>query len=171
MIPLEDPRWSELRDAYGKADTVSTILRAIYAGEANDEVWADLWSRICHQGDVSEASYAAVPHLVRIARVSRQTRWDLVALPAAIEVARLAGRAPDIPADLAMEYHAAVGDLAEVCLMRVKLPWDHVGGQAVLAALAASKGLGVLAESILELGPRSAAEFLQSTSRDRRHGV
>jgi hypothetical protein len=171
MIPLDSRRWSELRDTYGHATPVSTILRTIDAGEASDEVWTNLWSRICHQGDVCEASYAAVPHLVRIARDPAQIRWDLLALPAAIEAARLTGRAPGIPEDLAAAYHAAVQALADVCFARAQVPWDHVGGQAILAGLAASKGLGMLAEAILELGPGSAGEFLESIGKGGRHGV
>lgn len=30
--------------------------------------WAELWQELYHQGDVGEASYAAVPELVRLHR-------------------------------------------------------------------------------------------------------
>jgi len=171
MIPLESGRWSELRDAYGPATPVATILRTISVKQAPDELWDDLWSRILHQGDVCEASYAAVPHLVTIARDPAQTRWQLLALPAAIEAARLMGRAPEIPIDLATAYHTAIGALVEISFGRAQVPWDHLTGQAVLASLAASKGLGALAEAILELGPRSTSEFLESIGGPRGHGV
>jgi len=171
MIPLDSGRWSELRDAYGSASRVAVILRAVEAGEDNDQAWDDLWSRICHQGDVCDAAYAAVPHLVRVARDPSRTRWELVALPAAIEAARLTGKAPAIPHDLDDAYHSAVRALAEVCVARAHGSWDHVSGQAILAGLAVSKGLGMLAGAILELGPQATGEFLESVGKGGRHGV
>src|SRR5262245_26715391 len=101
MIPLDSGRWLELRDAYGSAAGIPSILRAIAAGKATDEEWGELWSRTYHQGNIFEASYAIVPHLVNIARDPAQTRWDLLALPAAVEVARLRGAGPRVSSDLA----------------------------------------------------------------------
>jgi len=41
-------------------------LQRLAAGMDRDAAWAELWQGLHHQGDVCEASYAAVPHLVRI---------------------------------------------------------------------------------------------------------
>jgi hypothetical protein len=64
-LPLDDPRWGTLRHAYGDADDVPEMLRALAAGGPGD-VWEPIWSSLCHQGDTYSASYAAVPHVVAI---------------------------------------------------------------------------------------------------------
>ena len=59
------PDWASLRDAYGRADRVGELLDR---AEADDRaVWDELWSRLCHQGTVYSASYAALPRLTEIA--------------------------------------------------------------------------------------------------------
>lgn len=161
VIPLESQRWSELRDQFGSASAVAASLRRLASAPGDEAEWKDLWSRLYHQGDVTEASYAAVPHLVKLARESRETPWHAFALPAAIEAARLAHRAPTIPSDLEASYHESIRELGSLGLAHLSRPWDHVLGQAILASVAVSKGLGTLADAILELGPTDAAEFLE----------
>lgn len=72
MLSLDDPRWRELRHAYGNAADVPDLLRALALSTGpkegyRDEPWFSLWSSLCHQGDVYTASYIAVPHIVQIA--------------------------------------------------------------------------------------------------------
>ena len=55
--------WSALRDAYGPADRVPDLLAAADSPDAGRPIW----SRLCHQGTVATASYAALPALTRIA--------------------------------------------------------------------------------------------------------
>jgi hypothetical protein len=55
------------------------------------EAWRELWEELHHQGDVGEASYAAVPHIVRIHRKRRLDYWNTYALVAIIELARQRG--------------------------------------------------------------------------------
>ncbi|GMA16810.1 hypothetical protein E5F05_16535 [Deinococcus metallilatus] len=67
-LPLDDPRWNELTNAYGSAGDIPVLLREL---EKPSESWAwddepmySLWSSLWHQGDVYTASYAAVPYLL-----------------------------------------------------------------------------------------------------------
>jgi len=67
MLDLDDPRWSDLTHAYGKASDIPDLLRQLdklplATGDA--EPWFSLWSALAHQGDVYPASFAAVPHVV-----------------------------------------------------------------------------------------------------------
>jgi hypothetical protein len=62
--------WTSLRHAYGAADDVPALLNKLTPDPA-DEVWAELWSRICHQGSVYSASFAALPALADAA-----SRWQ-----------------------------------------------------------------------------------------------
>ncbi|MEL7488833.1 MAG: hypothetical protein AAGJ87_16670 [Pseudomonadota bacterium] len=72
MLPLDSPKWRELNDAYGSARDVPALLEDLDAldtvpEEAMSEPIYSLWSGLYHQEDVYSASYAAFPHLVRIA--------------------------------------------------------------------------------------------------------
>ncbi|MGW9032770.1 hypothetical protein ACWGQ5_54400 [Streptomyces sp. NPDC055722] len=59
--------WSQLRHAYGPADDIPGFFARLAGGQEDEEVWHDLWSALCHQGTVYEASYAALPVLADIA--------------------------------------------------------------------------------------------------------
>jgi len=70
MLPLNDARWTALSDAYGASTGIPKLLAHAATlpedfGEGA-EPYFSLWSALCHQGDVYSASYAALPHLVRI---------------------------------------------------------------------------------------------------------
>ncbi|MET9311957.1 hypothetical protein ABZX12_09040 [Kribbella sp. NPDC003505] len=57
--------WTSLRDAYGAAGPVGALLER--ADTDDRAVWDELWSRLCHQGTVQTASYAALPRLAELA--------------------------------------------------------------------------------------------------------
>jgi hypothetical protein len=57
--------WTSLRDAYGAAGPVEALLER--ADSDDRAVWDELWSRLCHQGTVQTASYAALPRLAELA--------------------------------------------------------------------------------------------------------
>jgi hypothetical protein len=60
--------WADLRDAYGAAGDIPALLAAAEeAGEDSGRVWDEVWGRLCHQGTVYGASYAALPLLADIA--------------------------------------------------------------------------------------------------------
>jgi hypothetical protein len=157
MLPLDHPRWSELRHAYGAADDVPERLRALAAapgpaGEIEQEPWYGLWSALCHQGNVFSASYAAIPHIVRIAIKSPgPVDLSFFALPAAVEVARISGRGEAIPDDLGEAYRTALVDLAEAVARHRFEPWDRPKLLAAAAALAVAKGDFEVAEALLNL--------------------
>jgi hypothetical protein len=62
--------WTGLGHAYGAAWDVPALLNSLTPDPA-DEVWGELWSRICHQGSVYSASFAALPALADAA-----ARWQ-----------------------------------------------------------------------------------------------
>ncbi|MHA6758137.1 hypothetical protein [Streptacidiphilus sp. PAMC 29251] len=59
--------WSQLRHAYGTAEDIPDLLDRVDPDPQARE-WGDLWSRLCHQGTVYSASYAALPALTQMAR-------------------------------------------------------------------------------------------------------
>ena len=67
--------WHTLHDAYGPADAVPTLLSRLRP-EGTDPAWKELWSRLCHQGTVYPASFAALPLLESLARAWSAVRRD-----------------------------------------------------------------------------------------------
>ncbi|MEV8326866.1 HEAT repeat domain-containing protein [Kitasatospora sp. NPDC056731] len=65
---LDAHPWASVSHAYGPAEDLPGLLRALAAGgEQADEALAELYSCILHQGSVYTASADAVPYLARIA--------------------------------------------------------------------------------------------------------
>src|SRR5262249_15331167 len=61
--------WASLDDADGSAEDVPALLAAADTADADaDGPWGELWSRLCNQGTVFSASYAALPALARRSR-------------------------------------------------------------------------------------------------------
>jgi hypothetical protein len=78
--------WGQLRHAYGTASDVPALLARL-APEPEADVWEELWSRLCHQGAVYSASFAALPPLVAAAaRWKPGQRLMVLSLAAAIIV-------------------------------------------------------------------------------------
>lgn len=107
MIDLDSLRWSELRDAYGPAGHIPGILRELEADEG--AIWKlyDAFSLI-GRGAASEAAYASLPHLWRIAEPrSPIDRYPLVQLAGRIAYCGLdsAGR---MDADIVGDGDAAL---------------------------------------------------------------
>jgi hypothetical protein len=99
--------WGRLRDAYGSAEYMPAWLAQAESSPSGEGA-EDLWGRLCHQGDVYTASYAALPHLLRLQSAAAEPSWSVIALIASIEIARAEGRGPAIPDDLAEAYDAAL---------------------------------------------------------------
>jgi hypothetical protein len=153
VLPLDSPRWNELQHAYGSASDVPLLLRSIASDPASSSStegpWFDLWSALCHQGDVYAASFAAVPHIVdTLVNAADQACANFFSLPASIEIARIRRKVP-VPVDLRLAYEAALGRLP-LCVPAVAArPWDNTMCQSVLAAIAASKSRHSVAELLL----------------------
>jgi len=168
MIPLNKEAWSTLNHAYGRANDIPALLLSAEADpspkSSNDqEPWFSLWSALCHQGDVYSASFAAVPHLLRIAKTAvGPCAWDLLGLPISIELARVHSERKVCP-ELEGNYQLALRELPEIVALLLPWEWDYVFTQAATAALALSKRHLDLAEAIMELGPTAAKAFLKNS--------
>jgi len=80
--------WSSLTHAYGKASDIPALLANLSPG-AEFDVWDELWSRLCHQGSVYSASFAALPVLADLGeRWPPRERSQLIALAASILASR-----------------------------------------------------------------------------------
>jgi|SRR5688572_17897905 hypothetical protein len=165
MLPLESPLWSTLTHAYGKADDIPDLIRQLEGlpefVDFKSEPYYSLSSALCHQGDVYTASYAAVPHFVRIlAENPANAPWALYSLPGAIEQCRLAGRAPDIPAPLSESYFSALAQIPGIAAVAAQAPWDELRCRVILATIAVAKGQPGLSEAIDMLTPAAIKRLL-----------
>jgi hypothetical protein len=78
-LSLTDPRWADLRSAYGDTDdVVAWLTDAQRDGGLSDERLGDLINEVQHQGETSTAMYAVAVHLIELAR--RATPEDALTL-------------------------------------------------------------------------------------------
>lgn len=164
MLTLESNHWSELHHAYGVATDIPALLSQLSTlpgaqGEA--EPWFSLWSALAHQGDVFDASFAAVPHVVRAAATN-----PLVAdavyfqFPAWVEICRRKQEVA-VPGELAGPYFDALAKLPSLVAAASAREWDADFLQCALSAIAVAKGQPLIAEAVQELSPEIAGEFME----------
>jgi hypothetical protein len=165
MLPLNDARWSTLSNAYGASSHIPKLLvdaEKLPEDSGRDvEPYFSLWSALCHQGNVYSASYAALPHLIRIVEENPdQFRWTLLLLVHAIEVARSEGRGPIVPDGLSESYKMALTRIPAIAGGLMTGDLSEVELRVILAACASAKGFAPMGEAISELTPEITARFL-----------
>ncbi|MGH8646650.1 MAG: hypothetical protein ACREX4_20210 [Gammaproteobacteria bacterium] len=134
---MSDPKWKELKGGYGvHYDAAPALLRL----ERGEDTWAELWRELHHQGAVAEASYAALPHLVRIAKASTRRDWNLYALTSTIEVERHRRGNPPLPDWLADAYRLAWQELFQLAVADLRRVDDTLVLRSILGAIALAKG-------------------------------
>lgn len=165
MISLQDSRWSELRHAYGAATDIPLLLQAIERNPARSEsregAWSKLWSALYHQGDIYSASFAAVPHVVRIlASASNVACFDFFLFPASVEVVRHRQRF-EVPEILVRPYRESLESLPAIAAAAADRDWEGPLGRSIVAAVAAAKGQFSAAELLLEIEEADDPEVLE----------
>ena len=164
MLPLDSPRWAELTHAYGTADNIPPLLRKLGGPSAqrrSGDAWPELWSALAHQGDVYPASFAAVPHVVRILSTEGAGGdTSFFHFPACVEIGRCRG-GMSVPDDLRVGYEAALEQVPALVAAVPRSDWTTDLTRCALSALAAARGQIDLAEILLELD----SDTLADTSR------
>jgi len=93
LAGLDEIPWTRLEHAYGRAGDTPRLLRQVGGDdkEARGKAFEELWSSLCHQGTVYEATASAVPFLAALARkapMPEEQRRELVALLGSIAAGR-----------------------------------------------------------------------------------
>ena len=135
---MDDERWAKLRGGYGVPYDPREALRRLASGDTAS-AWAELWQELHHQGDVGEASYAALPELVRVQEARSSRDWNIYALAATIEEARYNNRNPPLPDWLIGEYESAWRKLFELAQAELPAAVNDDLVDSILAVLAFGK--------------------------------
>jgi len=163
VVPLSSPEWSRLKHAYGSAENIPRLLQQLETfppSVGDSEPWFTLWSSLFHQGDIFPASFAAVPHVVRIlASAPARAPFDYFLFPASVEVARVTKNI-EMPAALAPSYMEALSQLPSLAAAAVRADSDCELSQSALAAFAAAVGNIAWARLLLEVESCDLAEVV-----------
>jgi hypothetical protein len=150
MLDIDDPHWEALLGGYRRPYDPRPALAKLRSGTNDAMVWEELWNELHHQGDVGEASYAAVPHLVSIYGERPSADWNVYAIVTIIELARKHGSNPDVPTWLDSSYFQAIRELAHLGLQELQHAQDIDAIRAILSVVAIAKGLRTHAKFLLE---------------------
>jgi hypothetical protein len=157
MLPIDDPRWNELAGGYKSPYDPSDALRRLERGE---DAWDELWEELHHQGDVGEASYATVPHLVRIAKTLARRDWNFYGLVSTIEVERHRKSNPVVPEWLVPGYKEAMKGILELALGDLLGATDRATILNIMGAIALAKGYVTLGALISHSDDSEIVEVL-----------
>lgn len=132
--------WAELSDAYGSGQAVPELLAAAELSADFGPAWDEVWGRLCHQGTVYSASYAAIPLLADIC--SRQpARGFIPALQLAGSIIASTD-GPESPTDVRERYRADIRRLRDVAVAALPLAESDTEFIYGLETLAAFEDLG-----------------------------
>lgn len=140
MLKLDDSRWNGLEGGMRIPYDPRPALARLESGSDPKPVWEELWANLQHRGDVGQASYATVPHLVRIVAAREFEDWNLFALASTIELERLSLGNPSLPDWLAGSYERAWEQLFEMARNALSGADDSVTFRCLLATIAIAKG-------------------------------
>ena len=141
MLSFDDERWNQLTGGYKIPFDPRPSLRKLESQQDTAAAWEELWEELHHQGDVGDASYAAVPELVRIHRTGVAADWNLYAIVAIIELARTETQNPEVPDWLREDYFCAIQELARMGTKDIPSAEESETKRAVLSVIAIAKGL------------------------------
>jgi len=162
LIELTDPKWSKLKANYGNGTLVAKLIAQAQSGAPIDEWYEELFQGLCHQYTVSQAAYAAAPHLVKIAASPGAPRMELLILlgacyansvshvPTELEEAWHAQARKDIPppAELEEEWHTSARVAIPLLAELLAEPQPELELRYLFASLAAFQGYQWLAKKL-----------------------
>ncbi len=162
MLSYDDPKWTTLAGGRGRAIDIRPLLRRLEAEPDPEGAWEALWDALHHQGDIGSASFAAVPHLVRIHRQRGTLDWNTYALIATIELARDGTHNPELPDWARAGYESALRELVFVGLGELPRAQASEAVLSILSVVAIAHGQRVHGRVLLEFDGEELQEILES---------
>jgi len=167
----EQINWSKMEGGYRLPYDPRVAVAKLQLDPLNQEAWHELWNELHHQGDVGEASYAAVPLLLD-ACSSGPRDWNLFALIAIIELERHRSGNPELPGWLKDSYQSSLERAKYLALMDLGGSTDVMlmkSAMAVIALASGNRKLGALLFQIDESELDNLLEELLDWSKVYRH--
>jgi hypothetical protein len=159
MLPLDDPRWKSYKGGYRVPyDASPGLLRLLHEGP-DEQLWEEFWNELHHQGDLHQASYAAVPWLVEFIRRCPKLDWNAVALIATIDLERSQHSNPTVAEELSTGYYAAIQSLPEVLGTHPDQEWGEYAVGPAVACIALARGQRWFARAYFELDRDTAGRW------------
>ena len=158
---LTDSKWSTLVGGYRLPYDPRPEISKLAVNLDDESAWAELWENLHHQGDVGEASYAAVTALVDLYGSENFPDWNLFALATTIEVERHRKGNPSLPEWLSDDYQSAWRKLDQLALATLQETADSETVQSALAVLAIARGDLKLGALIIHLDGSELDEILE----------
>jgi hypothetical protein len=144
MLPLDSPRWSELKAAGGNTQLVRRLIEALGDNPTTGD-WSEVWEQVSHQWSGYTVGFAAVPHLIRLAIDQGISTAPEFLLGLGRTVDSLA-TIEHPPADLVVDYHSALRQVLPIveraAMERGYAADDYVCVLHAAAALSGRIGLG-----------------------------
>jgi hypothetical protein len=159
MISLDDARWSDMAGGYRTPFDPRPLLKRLETERDTTDVWRELWEELHHQGDVGDASFAAVPFIVGNYRERRGLHWNTYAITAIIELARNEGKNPDVPGWIADDYFQSIRKLAEIGTTEILQVEGAEEACAILGVIAIEKGLRMHGKFLMTYAEDELADF------------
>jgi len=166
VLSFDDRRWETLKAGYRVPVDLRPLLRKLEAEANVSSTWHEIWQELYHQGDVDEGSFAAIPHLVRIHRQRGVVDWNTYSLAAAVELARGAGRNPDVPDWARESYEGALRDLGRLGLEELPQARDPEAVRSILGLLAIVHGARTYGRILSEFTEDELLELEEAASSE-----
>jgi hypothetical protein len=159
MLPLDDARWKSYLGGYRVPYDAAPSLGRLLADGPSELLWDELWNELHHQGDVDQASYAAVPWLVEFVKRSSRIEWNALALIATIELERDQHDNPVVSKELSEGYFAAITTLPAVLGAHPDQEWSELVVKSAVACIALARGQRWFARAYFELDHDTASRW------------
>jgi len=159
---LTDSKWSALAGGYRLPYDPRPAISKLTTNVDVAGAWEELWDNLHHQGDVGEASYAAVIALLDVYGSDNLPDLNLFALTATIEVQRHRKGNPSLPEWLNDDYKSAWRKLDQLALTTLRQTTDTETLQSTFAVLAIARGNLKLGALILHLDSSELDEILDN---------
>jgi hypothetical protein len=158
ILPLDSPRWKSLSTCSGAPEDVPqqiALWAASIGGPKERPEWTNLSNLFlpeCRQCMITNAAYAAVPHIVRALNgVALKQRLDYLADVVLIEDDRQQPESPELPQDLAEAYHAAIHQARPLAIECLSCEWEKIEFRYLLSIVASLHGHGFLGSVLFDL--------------------